>query len=116
MSNVRSCPSSSRSLKRRKLIHPNNLRLIVAKEGKVGQNVTPKNYPVRPGGGVIVTMLTTRGMQNSKATGSCVYTKAKAVETNSLLGAANLSLSADGVRLQSICRSVILNESKSIGI
>ena len=55
-------------------------------------------------------MLTTRGMQNSKATGSCVYTKAKleAVETNSLLGAANLSLSADGVRLKSICRSVIV--------
>ena len=79
-----------------------------------------KKLPGPARGGVIVTMLTkvliTRGMQNSKATGSCVYTKAKAVETNSLLGAANLSLSADGVRLQSICRSVILNESKSIGI
>ena len=39
---------------------------------------------------VIVTMLTkvliTRGMQKSKATGSCVYTKAKAVKSNSLLG------------------------------
>ena len=39
---------------------------------------------------VIVTMLTkvliTRGMQKSKATGSCVYTKAKAVESNSVVG------------------------------
>ncbi len=54
-----------------------------------------KKLPGPARGGVIVTMLTkvliTRGMQKSKATGSCVYTKAKAVESNSLLGAANLS-------------------------
>ena len=49
-----------------------------------------KKLPGPARGGVIVTMLTkvliTRGMQKSKATGSCVYTKAKAVESNSLLG------------------------------
>ena len=49
-----------------------------------------KKLPGPARGGVIVTMLTkvliTRGMQKSKATGSCVCTKAKAVESNSLLG------------------------------